>query len=65
MMSLACAALCYVVMMDFRVRSATLVFPELLLLCVGVNLLIGIYTGMRWTEYIRFRLLHQSEAPRP
>jgi len=55
--SLLVACACYVVMMSFAVRSAVLVFPELLLFCVGVNLLLGMYTGLRWTEYLRFRLV--------
>lgn len=55
--SMVAGGACYLVMDDFRVQSAVLVFPELLLVVVSVNLFIGVYTGLRWTEYARFRLL--------
>jgi len=57
LMSLLVASLCYFLMTSFHVRSAFLVFPELLLACISINLLIGVYTGLRLTEYFRFKTL--------
>jgi hypothetical protein len=39
-----------------------LVFPQLLLVCVGLNLLMGVYTGMRVTELFRFKMLLQENG---
>jgi hypothetical protein len=60
--SLVVAALCYGAMMNFHVRSALLVFPELLLIAVGLNILIGTYTGLRLSELLRFRHLNGEKA---
>jgi hypothetical protein len=61
--SLLVASVCYLAMSNFYVRSAVLVFPQLLLVCVGLNLLVGVYTGMRVTELFRFKMLLQENRP--
>jgi hypothetical protein len=60
--SLLVASVCYLAMSSFYVRSAVLVFPQLLLVCVGLNLLMGVYTGMRVTELFRFKMLLQENG---
>ena len=62
LISLVAATFCYVAMMNFTIRSAFLVFPELLLVCVGINLIVGLYTGLRLTELIRFRHLRSTSS---
>jgi len=39
-------------------KNAVLLYPELILLTVPVNLLVGRYFGLRASEYIRFASLH-------
>jgi hypothetical protein len=56
-MTLIAASICYAAMMNFAVRSYVLMFPELLLLCIAANLLLGLYTGLRLKELVRFRML--------
>jgi len=53
--SLAVAAVCYLLMFHPQIEHLVFVFPELLLIVLGVNLLLGRYTGYRLTELMRFR----------
>ena len=53
--SLAVAAACYLLMFHPQVEHLVFVFPELLLIVLGINLLLGRYTGYRLTELMRFR----------
>ncbi len=47
-------------------RSVVVGFPELILLTIPANILIGRWTGLRLTEYVRFRhLLFSREKERP
>jgi len=62
LVSLAMATACYFLQLNFAVRSAMLVFPEILLLLVAVNLSVGMYTGLRWSEWVRFRSLAKTES---
>ena len=53
--SLLVAALAFALMSDSVLRHMVFVFPELLLLVLAANLLLGRYTGYRLTELWRFR----------
>jgi len=53
--SLLVAALAFVIMSDSVMRHIVFVFPELLLIVLAANLLLGRYTGYRLTELWRFR----------
>jgi hypothetical protein len=53
--SLLMAALAFVIMSDSVLRHMVFVFPELLLIVLAANLLLGRYTGYRLTELWRFR----------
>jgi hypothetical protein len=53
--SLLVAALAFVIMSDSIMRHIVFVFPELLLIVLAANLLLGRYTGYRLTELWRFR----------
>lgn len=55
--SIAVGVLCYLVMNLPLVEHLFFVFPELLLLVLGVTLLLGRYSGYRLTELRRFRVL--------
>lgn len=55
--SLAIAAIAYVVMGIDLFGWWVLVFPELLLVLLGLTLMLGRYTGYRLTELFRFREL--------
>lgn len=48
---------CYFVMDSMFLQSMILVFPELLLIVIVLNLWLGKWTGMRVSEFIRFRKL--------
>jgi len=49
------AALAFAIMSDSVLRHMVFVFPELLLIVLAANLLLGRYTGYRLTEVWRFR----------
>lgn len=53
--SLLVAALCFLLIFHPRVEHIVFVFPELLLVVLGLTLLLGRYTGYRLTELVRFR----------
>jgi len=55
--SIGVGALCYVVMNLRIVEHLFFVFPELLLIVLGITLLLGRYSGYRLTELRRFRVL--------
>ncbi|RME94636.1 MAG: hypothetical protein D6766_05280 [Verrucomicrobia bacterium] len=55
------AACYYVIGMD-QVRLVVAAFPELLLANIAINLVLGSWTGMRWTEYWRFRSAVRAHA---
>ena len=47
-----------------RARNVRLlIFPELVIACLGVNIFLGLYTGLRISEMFRFRsLLKKTES---
>lgn len=51
----AVIAACYVVMSSLVLQIIVIGFPEVLLLCVAINLYLGRWVGMRLLEYRRFR----------
>jgi len=55
--SFAVGTLCYLVMNLRIVEHLFFVFPELLLIVLGITLLLGRYSGYRLTELRRFRVL--------
>ena len=59
--SLLMAALAFVIMSDSVMRHVVFVFPELLLIVLAANLLLGRYTGYRLTELWRFRAALRQE----
>jgi transglutaminase-like putative cysteine protease len=56
--SLLLAALCYGVMRSVWVENLVIAYPEILLSVIGLNILLGMWTGMRLTELFRFRSLY-------
>lgn len=60
--TLALAILCYFIMSWQILRITLLSYPELVLLTIPFNILLGRFTGLRLVEYIRFReLLRQTK----
>jgi hypothetical protein len=55
------ATLAYVTMSSFALQSVVFVFPEVLLAVIAASLVVGRWTGMRLSEYFRFRLLWADE----
>lgn len=53
--TIATISLCYLAMTWSVLQNLMLLFPELLLVFVAFNILIGRWTGIRFSEYIRFR----------
>ncbi len=49
------AGLCYAVYNIKPLQTVLIAFPELLLVNISINLVLGSWTGMRLTEYLRFR----------
>jgi hypothetical protein len=58
--SAAVAALTYMIISWEPLQLTFFVYPELLLAIVGIQILIGRYTGYRISEFIRFRALKGS-----
>lgn len=55
---------CYAVMDSLFLQSVVLAFPELLLICIALNLWLGKWMGMRLMEFLRFRrLILQERSP--
>lgn len=55
--TLAVVAAAYAVMNWERLQVAVLIFPELLLLVIAAMFVLGRWSGMRLSEYVRFRQL--------
>ncbi|HLC49764.1 MAG TPA: 7TM domain-containing protein [Candidatus Andersenbacteria bacterium] len=55
--TLALAVGCYFIVSWQIVRTLFLSYPEIVLLAIPINILLGRWTGLRLTEYIRFRRL--------
>ncbi len=55
--SIICAALAYLVMNIKQLEHLVFVFPELLLVLLGMTLILGRYTGYRLMDLYRFRAL--------
>lgn len=59
--SLLMAIMAFLVMEQAQLRHLMLVFPELLLVVLGITIAIGRYTGYRLSELGRFRHLQSSQ----
>lgn len=59
-LALACA--CYFIVSWELLRTLVLSYPEITLLAIPLNIAIGRFTGLRLTEYIRFRKLLRPSA---
>lgn len=55
--TLALAIACYFIVSWELLRTLVLSYPEITLLAIPLNIAIGRFTGLRLTEYIRFRKL--------
>ncbi len=55
------AALCYALLSIYWLKALIFNNPELLLLSIGLNLLIGSYKGYRLSEYFRFSGLKEKD----
>lgn len=55
--TLLVALACYIVFSASFLESLLMLFPELLLVVMGVTLLVGKWIGLRLLEYVRFRNL--------
>ncbi|NEQ33742.1 MAG: UUP1 family membrane protein, partial [Leptolyngbya sp. SIO4C5] len=58
--SLAVAVVGYFCMINNYVQHIAFVFPELLLLVLAVNIMVGRYNGYKIVEYFRFRSLQRQ-----
>lgn len=65
MITFLVAAACYAAMRWTYLQIVIVAFPELLLANVALNLVIGSWTGLRLTEYGRFRALAENNTPLP
>jgi transglutaminase-like putative cysteine protease len=54
---------CYVVMNSLALQIVVIAFPEVLLVVIALDMLLGRWVGMRVSEYIRFRHLLRSPEP--
>ena len=62
--TLLVALVSYVCIENTDLRPLLLAFPELLIVIIGLEVLIGCWRGMRLIEYLRFtRVLRQAAAP--
>jgi hypothetical protein len=58
--SMACAVVCYFGMTNDTLLHLVFTFPELLLIVLALNILLGCYNGYKLTEYRRFKKLHKQ-----
>jgi len=58
--TVAAAVIGYMCMINDYVQHWAFVFPELLLIVLGLNLLVGRYNGYKLIEYFRFRALQRQ-----
>jgi hypothetical protein len=63
--TLALATTCYVIVSSEIFRTLILSYPEIILLAIPLNIILGGWSGLRLTEYFRFRelLRHGNTAP--
>jgi PKD repeat protein len=63
--TVALACVCYLIVSSEIFRTLILSYPEITLLAIPLNIMLGRWSGLRLTEYIRFRelLRHDSAAP--
>ncbi|WP_407354474.1 UUP1 family membrane protein [Luteimonas sp. R10] len=61
--SLLVAVVCYLAMFQPRVDHFVFVFPEVLLIVLALALLLGRYTGYRFSELLRFRAFAGAGRP--
>lgn len=60
--TLVLAIACYYIVSWELFRTIVISYPEVVILCIPLNILLGRWTGLRLTEYIRFRnLLRYSQ----
>jgi hypothetical protein len=50
----------YAILQYNPLREAVLLYPELILLLIPLNLIIGRYFGLRLTEYFRFKSIKSN-----
>ncbi len=55
--TLALATICYFIVSSELFRTLIVSYPEITLLAIPINLILGQWSGLRLTEYIRFRHL--------
>lgn len=55
--TLALATLCYFIVSWQLMRTIIISYPEVVLLAIPINIVLGRWTGLRLTEYFRFRKL--------
>lgn len=55
--TIALAVACYYIVSWELFRTILLSYPEIVLLAIPINVLLGRWTGLRLTEYVRFREL--------
>ncbi|MBD3236097.1 MAG: hypothetical protein GF330_05295 [Candidatus Eisenbacteria bacterium] len=60
-MTVAAIAVCYLLMSNYALQKFVLTFPEIFLVLIFFNILVGCWTGMRLSEYLRFRQLIEAE----
>ncbi|MEX2054693.1 MAG: 7TM domain-containing protein [Candidatus Andersenbacteria bacterium] len=58
--TLLLAIMCFYIVSWELFRTFLLSYPEIILLAIPINILLGRWTGLRLTEYIRFRELLRS-----
>ncbi|PIT98408.1 MAG: hypothetical protein COT71_00760 [Candidatus Andersenbacteria bacterium CG10_big_fil_rev_8_21_14_0_10_54_11] len=63
--TLVLAVLCYYLVSSEIFRSLVLSYPEVVLLAIPLNIMLGRWGGLRLTEYIRFRTLLQHDTHNP
>lgn len=49
--------LCFIVFSSIAVKTLLLIFPEIILISIGITLMLGKWIGLRLTEYSRFNYL--------
>lgn len=61
--TLGLSIICYYLVSSEIFRTLTLSFPEIVLLTIPINIIVGKWSGLRLTEYFRFRHLLRHGKP--
>lgn len=62
--SIASAIVAYLIISNDQIEYLAFVFPEILLIVLGLAILLGSYNGYKLSEYLRFNMFGEASPPK-